>query len=230
MLSLHRLERLIDHEDTDRLLADLASNGAVIPLPVQVRLGRGATAALALALRRVTELTHGPTPLARRLTDDLLDAQTPEGGWHTDGRTDVLATAAAAAALGRRLREPQFNRHPEDQPEHARLQLAHDAALAALAAGQRPEDGLFADRDDRSEADRALTSCFVLFLLAENPAAVRTLRLTALLDTLERLADRFPPATDQLWQMAKLLLDHTPAVPTAPAETADLFHHPAVAA
>ncbi len=207
MLSLHRMSRLIESDDTGRLWAELAGHGVNWPLPLRVRLEDTPVAAWALALRRLCELTHGPTPLARQLTHRLLGTQQPHGAWTLHDRDDALTTALAAAALHRRLREPGADR----RDDHARLRLAHEAALAALDTLQHPADGLFGGPEDQPAEYRLTQSVFILFLLAEDHGAAGHLKLLPLRDTLDRHADRFDPAVREVYDMANLLLDHAPA-------------------
>ncbi len=219
MLSLLRISRHLDASQPDRLWADLAQSGMTWPLPLRVRLESVPAAAWSLALRRVCELTHGPTALARHLTDRLLHCQQPHGPWTDDtGRPDALLTALAAAALRRRLLQPGLH------PEHAeQLRHAHAAALAALADLQNPEDGLFGDPQHPVTATtvgrtpiRAAEACFILFLLAEDPAALDALRLLPLRDALETAAPGFDATLRETHDMANLLLD-TPALIPVPA-------------
>lgn len=222
MLSLHRLARLVDTPDPTRLWAELDGHGLTWPLPLRVALADAPAAAWALALRRVCELTHGPTPLTRQLTARLLELQQTHGTWtrvpdpdrDPVGEDDVLTTALAVAALHRRLREPGADR----REDHAQLQLAHDAGLAALAALQDPADGLFASAG-RPFEHRVAEGCFVLFLLAEDPAFAGHIRLLPLRDAVEQRSDRFDPTLREVFAMAELLLDR-PDQTTDPARPA----------
>ncbi len=65
MLSLHTIERALETADHDRLVREVAANGLSLPLPLRVRLSSSEAAAVALGLRRVAELTYGPTALSR---------------------------------------------------------------------------------------------------------------------------------------------------------------------
>jgi len=109
MLSTNLIERAFVSRDHDRLLRDLAANGMVMPLPLRVKLGAGAVAPVALALRRLAELTYGPTPLRRAMLRRLLEAQRPDGAFDTDAfpirRDDAmdprrLPGAGAGAGVG----------------------------------------------------------------------------------------------------------------------------------
>ncbi|MEM8783354.1 MAG: hypothetical protein AAGE65_10940 [Planctomycetota bacterium] len=215
MLSLHRIRRHIDDAQPQRLWSDLAQSGLTWPLPLRVRLESSPAAAWALALRRVCELTHGPTPLADQLTDHLLHCQQPHGAWCDEtGRDDALLTALAAAALRRRRLQPGM---PSDRTET--LRHAHAAALAALTALQHPQDGLFGDPHAAASVTvgrtpvRAAETCFLLFLLAEDPDALGKLRLLPLRDALEDAASTFDATLRETHDMANLLLD-AQAAPT----------------
>ena len=154
MLTLPTIQRCHRTRDHERLLRALRDNGTILPLPLQVRLSSLPMAVMALGLRRVVELSYGPTPLSREMLAALLD------WWRVAdaGRgVDPLATAALAAAIAAVLRDqPQL-----DAPS---LRLAKREAIASLAAAQA-EDGLFDASDDRTDADRRLTSAFILYLL-----------------------------------------------------------------
>jgi len=228
MLSTNLIERAFVSRDHDRLLRDLAANGMVMPLPLRVKLGAGAVAPVALALRRLAELTYGPTPLRRAMLRRLLEAQREDGGYGENrspeplgtarsglpgpgpgvgAEGDPLATAAAAAALGRLIR---------DHPNAATPQIvsAHGRAVAALAAMQgRPETPGFRHADDRTDADAALTTAFVLFLLADDPAFRGAARLFDLLGWFDEHEARLDTATRDLLHMARLSLDAAPVGP-----------------
>lgn len=227
MLSLHRITRLLDAEQPDRLWVELAQAGIEWPLPLRARLESVPAAAWALALRRVCELTLGPTPLADRLTQRLLHAQQPHGTWSTDGNDDrgheaghedPLVTALAAVALRRRAQQPGTPPH-----EAQALQHAHRAAIASLAHLQNPADGLFGTEGDPNAVagvgrtpGRVAEACYILFLLAEDPEALAALRLLPLRDALEAHAADFPPALVETHAMANLLLD-APVPASVPA-------------
>ncbi|MFN3169060.1 MAG: hypothetical protein ACE37H_18590, partial [Phycisphaeraceae bacterium] len=106
MLSISAIDRALDSRDYDRLLRDLSRNGLIMPLPLRVQLAESAAGARGLGLRRLVELTYGPTALTRQLVADLLRAQLPTGAVaDAAGRASCLLTAAFAAGLGRALRD-----------------------------------------------------------------------------------------------------------------------------
>lgn len=194
MLTAHVIDRLIFAADTHRLVQSLADNGMVCPLPLRARLSHPA-AAHGLALRRLAQLTYGPTPTSRRLVADLLDRQQPDGSFPGSSDRDPLATAAVAAAFDALLAD-----HPLDDP--AVLVNPRDRALAALAAMQQP-DGTFAGPDDRTEQDRQLTSAFVLFLLGHDDAFRAAVRLADLLSYFDEHAGRLDPEITDLLEMSR---------------------------
>ena len=192
MLSINLIERHFQARRFEPLLAGLAANGTVLPLPLQARLLQSEVAPAALALRRLIELTYEPIPLARQMTRLIVTAQ------HDDGSIehDPLATAAAVAALGRVI---------ADQPAVAdeAVCIARQHALAALAAMQN-ETGLFNSPDDRTEQDRALTGAFILYLLVGDDQFRQAVRFADLMTWYEQHRDRLDDATNQLWEIARL--------------------------
>ena len=81
MLNLNLIERLFDAKAYDRLLSAVAANGLELPLPLQVRLSQAPAGAVAMALRRTTELAYGRTDLAHRLAGFLLASQGEDGSF-----------------------------------------------------------------------------------------------------------------------------------------------------
>ena len=198
MLSVNLIQRLFDTQDHSRMIGCLADNGTTMPLALQARLTQPAAAA-GLGLRRLVELTYGSTPLSREMTDALLDGQQPDGSLQSTCDRDPLATATAAAGLSAVLRE----HHGRDPQRHPHLADALDRALASLAAMQM-EDGLFCHGDDRTIEDRALTSAFVLFLLARLPGFREAVRFADLMTWFDERADRLDNDTLELYHMASL--------------------------
>ncbi|MEM7576485.1 MAG: hypothetical protein AAF328_03330 [Planctomycetota bacterium] len=231
MLSLHRIRRHLDDAQPQRLWADLAKSGLAWPLPLRVRLESAPVAAWALALRRVCELTQGPTALTHQLTERLLHCQQPSGSWCNDaGQDDPLLTALAAAALRRRLLQPSTTPDATQQLIHA-----HAAALASLTAMQSPEDGLFGSPEIGAGSTshsgdvgrtprRVAEACYILFLIAEDAAALKALRILPLRDALDDAAPTFDPTLRDTHDMANLLLE-SQATPAA-----SLTLNPALAA
>lgn len=208
MLSATQIQKLFQSGDHARMITNLADNGVALPLPLQSRLSQPA-ATIGLGLRRVSELTYGSTSLSREMTDTLLDAQLPDGSFPGSVDRDPLTTAAAAAGLAATLREQAI---PDP-----RLPQALEQTLAALAAMQDPQ-ALFRHSDDRTEQDRALTSAFVLFLLARLPGFREACRFADLMTWFDEHADRLDEDTAQLYHMASL--DDPAKQPDSPALSA----------
>ncbi|MGB1126383.1 MAG: hypothetical protein ACPG4Q_14360 [Phycisphaeraceae bacterium] len=200
MLSINTIDRALENKDYDRLLRDLTRNGLVMPLPLRVQLAESAVGARGLGLRRLVELTYGPTALSRQLISSLLRAQSPTGAaLDAAGRPSCLLTAALAAGLGRVLRD-----HRDSQDlDLAEIRFAYDRALGALACMQSC-DALFAGSQDRDLRDRLLTSAFVAYLLIDAPDFAGICRGHELLSVLEDHLEDADPDTEQLIGMARL--------------------------
>lgn len=210
MLSVTQIQKLFNSQDHTRMITSLADNGAALPLPLQARLTQPAATA-GLGLRRLTELTYGPTSLSRDMIDSLLNTQLPDGSFPGQVDHDPLTTAAAAAGLAATLREQRPA--PGSTPDPRSTQ-ALENALASLA-GMQDAEGLFRHSDDRTEQDRALTSAFVLFLLARLPGFRETCRFADLMTWFDERADRLDEDTAQLYHMASL--DDPARHPASPA-------------
>ena len=204
MLSISTIDRALEQRDYDRLLRDLGRNGLVMPLPLRVQLAESAVGACGLGLRRLIELTYGPTALTRQLIDKLIRAQASSGiktGAIPDaaGRPSCLLTACFAAGLGRVLRD-HADRLGDQRVE---IESAYGRAVAALSTMQGP-DGLFTGPQDRHDRDRLLTSAFIAYLLIDAPAFAERCRGHALLSALEDRHGECGPATAELIDMARL--------------------------
>lgn len=200
MLSIHTIDRALESRDYDRLLRDLGQNGLVMPLPLRLQLAESPAGAKGLGLRRLVELTFGPTALSRQLVENLIRLQTPEGAiLDAAGRPSCLLMSAFVAGLGRVLRD-----HGTRLCDHlAVVQLAYDRALACLAAMQH-ENALFSGPQDRDEQDRLLTSAFIGYLLIDAPGFAAVCRGHALLSALEDCLEMALPDSCQLISMARL--------------------------
>lgn len=200
MLSVNLIERTLETGDFDRLLRDLSDNGTPLPLPLRVRLGAGSTAGIGLALRRLVELTYGPTELSRRLLDRLVSAQRPDGAFaidHADDpEADPLTTAVAVAALERVATDHAAARTDLLDDALARGQ----AALFAMQGG----DGLFTAPSDRSIADRSMTTAFIVFLLGNCPAFRDGIHLAETHRWFEQRNGRLDRHTQNLWDLASI--------------------------
>lgn len=200
MLSISAIDRALERRDYDRLLRDLGRNGLVMPLPLRVQLSESAVGARGLGLRRLVELTYGPTTLTTQIINALLKAQCPDGAIaDAAGRPSSLLTACFAAGLGRVLRDHAGRLGDR----HAEIENAYDRALAALAAIQH-QDGLFAGPQDRALRDRLLTSAFIAYLLIDAPGFAAVCQGHALLTALEDHLEDCGPATADLVNMARL--------------------------
>lgn len=248
MLSLHLIERHFRQHRLDQLLQGLLPPGVgpasgigvttapadryAASLPLRLRLQQTTASPLALALRRLVELTYGPTTLSDDMTRALLALQsdgqpTPDGcfghepapapeinpltahepsPWRQPHQAgDPLATAAAAAALGAMGRQWQA-------PLPDRVRAAHHRAVDALAAMQA-DDGLFICRADRTTAERELTAAATLWLLHDDPLFSSSIRYGDLCTTLEERLDDLAPDAHAL---ATLALRPTALRPTRP--------------
>jgi hypothetical protein len=191
MITANLIQRHYQAGHLDQLLVAV-SGGLNLPLSLRIRLSQSPACALALGLRRLAELTYGPTDLGREMIDELLGCQDADGSF----ASDPLATACAAAALVRLGGE-------RDQWADGRIEPACERALAALAAMQG-DDGLLAYPTDRTWQQRALVNAFILFLLAHDAAFRAAMRLAELMDWFEQCQDRLEPATESYWLMARL--------------------------
>ncbi len=201
MLSVHQIERHFRARHLDALLRGVAPIGLDLPLPLLVRLSGEPVAVLALALRRVLELTYGPTPLSRELTATLLDRQNNDGSFgegvsgNPDGPGDPLATAAVIAALTALLQEHASTPHPE-------AALARERAIAALANSQA-DHGLFVSPADRTDHDQALATAFILTLLAGDEDFRQSVRFADLMNWFDEHDDELPAHADTLLRIAR---------------------------
>ncbi|MFI4860905.1 MAG: hypothetical protein ACIAXF_09520 [Phycisphaerales bacterium JB063] len=220
MLSIQLIDKTLQQRDHDRLLRELCRNGLIMPLPLRVRLGRSAHGAAGLGLRRLVELTYGPTALSRELTDQLAHAIHPGlGVLDDDSAPCPVLTAAVCAGLGRLIRD-HGQLLGEDLPA---ITQAHQHGIDALAQMQG-HDGLFAGPVDRSSGDRLLVSAFIAYLLIDDHAFAARCRRHALLTALEEQRDHAEPQTADLIEMARM------SGPASPQREAPQPKLPALAA
>ena len=189
MLSVHLIERLFRQNDQERLLRGLGESGSDTPLSLLLRLLQSPSATTGLALRRVAELTYGPTPISRDMIQSLLDRQDDDGLF--DG--DVLATACAAAAFVQLDRD-----HGRIDPEVA---FALDRSISGIAQRQL-ESGLFEDHADQTDGDRQMAAAFMLLLLADCDEFRLAVRFADLASWFESHASRLDPVAGRLWELA----------------------------
>ena len=207
MLSVHLIDRLFRAGLYDQLLQGLSDNGMDLPLPLRVRLSQSTVSPLALGLRRVVELTYGPTPLCEQMVARLLEAQDESGSF----QGDPLATALAAGALTRLIQEHEcLAGHDNGSVVDPNLPAARDRALAALA-GMQDSDGLFAFRSDRTWQDRALVGAFICWQLGGDDAFRSAVRFADLLDWFEQHRDALEKQTHQVWRLARAEMGAAPA-------------------
>ncbi|MBI1336763.1 MAG: hypothetical protein GC164_07365 [Phycisphaera sp.] len=197
MLSTYLIEKKFENRQFDALLGAVASHGWDLPVGLRVKLSRSAVPAVALGLRRVAEMTYGPTPLSRSMVRFLLEADVESGD-------DVLAMACLVSAFDKLLSD-----HPQIDEMVAQ---ARDRALVALVAqqSQDPDHPGFADADDRGEDDRDLTTAFILALLADNPTFRGSVRFAEMLDRLDDHRATLGQAGDQLRVLAHVGAGHKP--------------------
>jgi hypothetical protein len=174
-----------------------------------VRLAQHPAAAIGLGLRRLVELTHGPTALGKDMARELLDLQDADGSYSGD----PLATACVAAGLSAVLREHFPNGDigsrqilAQDEPKVPEIVAAHARTLASLTAMQGDQPGACGFRypDDRTAEDRALVAAFVLWLLAPDPQFRQAVRFAELLNWFEQRRNRLAPETHLLWSLARV--------------------------
>jgi len=188
MLNESRLQAIADPIDPDRILDAVARGGLPLSLTLRVQLASSPTACRALMLRRLTELTFGPSRLSRRLTRELLDDQRPDGSWEHA----ALPTACALAALHRVAIEHRADAQPA---------RAIDRGRQALAAMQR-HDGLIVGPADRDIDTAVSVGTLALYLLDRVAGVWDAVRRSDLTRRLAAEADRLPAAERLLLDMA----------------------------
>lgn len=195
MLTAARIGRTFQQAHWTPLLRSLAANGLILPAPIFQRLQHRPAAVTALALRRLVELSHGRDTWINPMLNALLAAQAPNGAWLGPAGDDPIATAASASALGRLL---------ERAPAAHRRQItdAHHRAMSTLAAMQHAgAESTFAIVEDRSLADIAATSVFILWLLGQHADPVRR---EPLMFYLNRHRSELTNDTARLWQLVQM--------------------------
>ncbi|MEX2216995.1 MAG: hypothetical protein WD768_22980 [Phycisphaeraceae bacterium] len=215
MLNVHQITRHLKAGHLDSLLRGTTPLGIELSLPLETRISQQPAAVIALALRRIVELTYGPAEACRLTLASLLrlanaDGSFGDGGTDPQGRSrgDCLATAAVADALSRMLSENHAT-HADRQAAFA----SRDAALIALA-GMQEADGLFISGNDRTQEDRTLTAAFILALLAGCAEFRSQVRFADLLNWFDDHSDRLDDTCDTLFRLARV------DAPLAPAASA----------
>jgi hypothetical protein len=192
MLSLPQIQRHLLSGEHDQLLHDLSRNGTLLPLPIRIQLAGSASACRALALRRVAELTHGPTLVSRIILDRLISAEAERGH---DGDS-VVALAAQLAGLARALALETVD---PDEAEAVHLRMGE---LAFRLSAMQGSDGLLGGSEDQRDADRVRNSAFAVYLLAPVHEAASGLDLAALLTALEERRPLDDSSAEELVEVA----------------------------
>lgn len=193
MISVNRIEKLFHGRQFEQLLTNIAANGMELPLPLQIRLAQTPAAPVGLGLRRLAELTYGPTGLSREMAGYLVVLQREDGSFGGD----PLATAAAIAAMSKLLGDRNHRAAAE------MLEAPRERALAALA-NMQAADGLFIAPADRTDQDRALTAAFILSLLARDDEFRQSVRSADLFDWFEQHQDDLDPQSARVWSLARM--------------------------
>lgn len=182
MLSTHSLTRSLAARDGVRLVRELERNGLPLGPALAARLAPGWVIPTALGFRRLLEVSHRPSPAARAMLDDLLDAQDAAGGFvDPEGVDGAVVTAAALRALAATLGDRRF------VVDRDRLVDAVTRGVAALRRRQAP-DGWFgaaggvagrsAGRD--GDLDRRAAGALVYWLVGDEAALRGALDVPAL--------------------------------------------------
>ena len=201
MISVSLIERSLDSKDHDRLVRELSDNGLNLPLSLRMTLADSESAVSGLSLRRLVDLTYGPTLLSKRLDEMLFAAQDDEGRFlgSDQSESDPLVLAAALSGLAHQQAE-----HLASQNDQ-RLCSALEKGFAALAL-QQDCDGLFTSPRDRTLNDRALTTAFVVRLLGANANFRSAIRIFDLRDWFETNDHRLDRQSRDFWELASISL------------------------
>jgi hypothetical protein len=193
MLSVNLIARSLDKQDPDRLLKGLADNGMVLPLPLRMVLADSTAALAGLALRRLLELTYGPTDLSRQLANQLLSSQQADGRF---GKSDDfgLGTAAAVAALCRLVEDHRLD---AEQSQQILTAIGRGSAWLDSAIDA---DGLLTDVNGSGNA--ALATAFLVYLLVHESAFTAMVPLHRTLGWFEQHEDRLDRSTRSVWRVA----------------------------
>ena len=197
MLSPATIVRLINAERYGQLLEAFGANGQYLPPTLHAHLLHSPAAMVALALRRVVELSRGPSHAREQLTQMLLASQLEDGSFDAD----PLATAYAVSALGSLIHN--------GQGVDPQVEDAHDRAVEAMK-GLQAQDGLFMDVQHIS-ADRQTESACILHLLARDTQAWAKLGLTRLLGWFDAHQSMLDRDSTRFIRMAKASLPRSMA-------------------
>jgi len=194
MMSAHQIERYFRNQHWEKLLRGVGPFICELPLPLHVRLSQQPAAAIALGLRRITELTYGPSDLAAEMTQALIMRQLLDGSMDHD----LLATVATVDILSRLIADCHMS---QGESQSAQLVETRQRALIFIMSKQ-DENGLFRCDSDHSDHDHLLTSTFLLALLINNQPFRNQIRFLDLLSALEQREIDFPKSVHVLWQLA----------------------------
>ncbi|MEM6331919.1 MAG: hypothetical protein AAF823_01105 [Planctomycetota bacterium] len=186
-MSENRLAGLLHDANPDRVIDAVVRGGLPLSLTLRVRLAASPSACRGLLLRRLTDISFGPTRLSRSLTKRLLDDQASDGGWEGD----PLATACVVAALARVTAEHRA----DDAPQRALRR-----GVVWLGSRQGVGGGLRLD-DDARPAVAASVGALVLYLLDRVPEAWAVLRRSDLTEAVVREGDPRQAAERLLLEM-----------------------------
>lgn len=182
MMSENRLAGLLHDANPDRVIDAVVRGGLPLSLTLRVRLAASPSACRALLLRRLTDISFGPTRLSRSLTKRLLEDQASDGGWEGD----PLATACVVAALARVTDEHRADAAPRRAMQRGVVWLAATAGRGSSFS---------------RSAVAASVGTLVLYLLDRVPEAWAVLRRSDLTESVARDGDPRQPAERLLLEM-----------------------------
>jgi hypothetical protein len=191
MMSVQKIERLVERGQTEALLEAVVQNGRPLPLGVRLRLGESVAsvraAGLGLALQRVVELSYGPDPAALRIAERLLDQLCEVDGLEGPDRPSPASLVVALAGLEDLLAQLERFGHPAEGfvgegLVHASAAVAHVLLEAAALSN--------ADPATRGLVGEAVDSAVVLWQLAGRARLADRLRPGVELSQLQRAAVR----------------------------------------
>lgn len=194
-LSFERLTRLAETGRFDTLIDEILRYGRRVPLPVRLALGDEAHAdlcGLAVAIRRITEVTHRPNEHARFLLAELFDRLEQRSG--RLGVTPAAVVLRALLTVQDQLAALPAGSNPLDTADRVRLarhidDACHALFLARLAAEGRGSDGLLGE---------PLESAIALWQLGERVDLVEIIRPAEIAFALRHGVERRSPGVDEL--------------------------------
>jgi len=209
MLTARSIHRYFRQSRFQALLEALAANDAPIcPDAVRRRLKRTAAGPTALGLRRLLELSRGPSAEANEMAKALLERQGPEGAVEHD----LLVTAAATAAWGAMLNDG-WRGHPGSG---GKMEAAQRLALKWLATRQQDEGlfdpGLPSDETDAGQRHIPALTAWIFMLLGDDPAFRKTIKLHEFLIWSDAHTRSLDDETRALLRIARLRLNPTTPV------------------